>query len=247
MGARPLQRRTDPAGHRDVVVLDQHRVVQAEAVIGAAAQPHRLLFEDAQAGGRLAGADDFRLVTGDRIDQRPRRGRNPGQAADQVQRGPLAGEHGARVARDAGDRLTALDAGAVPAQPLDAQARIEQLEGEQPGFETGEHAGLTRRDHRVDARVGGHDRIAGDVAGAAEIFEQRGADDRLDQDAQHSHSTGPPASGPCPKPAVGCFERLALSILQQICSEQPVDQQPGWWIRLEVPIPPASTPLEQQH
>ena len=89
MGARPLERRADPAGHRDMVVLDQHRVVEAEAVIGAAAQPHRLLFEDAQAGGGLAGADDLRLVPGDRIDQRAGRGGDPRQAADQVQRGAL--------------------------------------------------------------------------------------------------------------------------------------------------------------
>ena len=100
MGARPLKRRADPAGQRDVVVLDQHRVVEAEAVVGAAAQPHRLLFEDAQAGGGLAGADDLRLVPGDRIDQRPGRGRDARQAADQVERGALGRPApAARVAR----------------------------------------------------------------------------------------------------------------------------------------------------
>ena len=70
MGAGAFERRPDAAGQRDVVVLDQHRVVEAEAVIGAAAEPHRLLFEDAQAGGRLAGADDLGLVAGDRVGQR---------------------------------------------------------------------------------------------------------------------------------------------------------------------------------
>ena len=138
-----------------------------------------------------------------------------------------AGQHGRALARDPGNRLAALDPGAVGADPLDAQIRVEQLEGQQPGFEPGDHAGLARRDHRLDLRLGRHDRVAGDVAGAAKILEQRGADDRLDQDAQHSLSlTGPPASGPLSHiRRLDASERLADArlILQQICSEQPVD------------------------
>ena len=81
------------AGQRDVVVLDQHRVVEPEAVIGAAAEPHRVLFEGAQSRRGLAGADDPRLVAGDRVDQRARRGGDAGHAAEQVERGALGGQH----------------------------------------------------------------------------------------------------------------------------------------------------------
>ena len=84
MGARPLERRPDPAGDRHVVVLDQHRVVEAEAVVGAPAQAHRLLFEDAQPRGGLARADDPRLRAGDRIDQRAGRGGDAGEPANEV-------------------------------------------------------------------------------------------------------------------------------------------------------------------
>jgi hypothetical protein len=37
MGAGALQRGADPAGDCDVVVLDQHRVVEAEPMVRAAA------------------------------------------------------------------------------------------------------------------------------------------------------------------------------------------------------------------
>ncbi len=69
-----------------------------------------------------------------------------------------------------------------PHEPLDFQGRVEQFEGEQPGLEPGQNAGLARRDDRIDRRLGRHDRIGRDVAGAPQIFEERGADDRLDKD-----------------------------------------------------------------
>ena len=87
MRAGAFERGADAAGERDVVVLDQHRVIEAEAMVGAAAEPHRLLFEHAQAGRGLAGADDLGLVVADRIGQRAGRGRDARQAAEKVERG----------------------------------------------------------------------------------------------------------------------------------------------------------------
>ena len=69
--AGAFERRLDAARHREMVVLDQHRVVEAEAVIGAAAKTHRLLFQGAQAGRGLAGADDLGLGAFDRVGQAP--------------------------------------------------------------------------------------------------------------------------------------------------------------------------------
>ncbi len=48
--ARPLDRRPHAAGDGDVVVLDQHGVIEAEAVVGAAADPHGVLLQRAQPG-----------------------------------------------------------------------------------------------------------------------------------------------------------------------------------------------------
>jgi hypothetical protein len=44
-----------------VVVLDQHAIVEAEAMADAAAGAHRLLFQRAQARRRLAADDAVRV------------------------------------------------------------------------------------------------------------------------------------------------------------------------------------------
>src|SRR5205814_2677201 len=134
LGAGALERRPDAAGQRDVVVLDQHGIVETKAVIGATAQAYRLLFEDAPPGGCLAGADDLGLVPLARIDQRARRRRDAREPADQVQRSPLGRQHRPRAAADACHRLALLEPAPVGAEAFEAEARVEQLEGEEPGL-----------------------------------------------------------------------------------------------------------------
>ncbi len=95
-GARALQRGADAAGDRDMVVLDQHRIVEAEAVIGAAAGADRIFLDRAQARRRLARADDPRLVARDRGDDGGRRAGDAAEAAEEVQRRALGGEDAAR-------------------------------------------------------------------------------------------------------------------------------------------------------
>ena len=175
-----------PAGERDVVVLDQHRVVEAEAVVGAAAEPHRVLFEDAQPGRRLAGADDPGLVpaiasTNARVavatpEMRQRRLSAVRSAASTGRARPLMRATGSpRATRPPSAHSRSI-----------CERRVEQLEGEERRVEPGEHARLARRDHRLDRRVGRHDRVGRDVAGPAQILEQRGADDRLGSAAASS-------------------------------------------------------------
>ena len=48
--ARRRERGTDATCRDDVVILDQHRVVEPEAVIRPAARAHGVLLEGAQAG-----------------------------------------------------------------------------------------------------------------------------------------------------------------------------------------------------
>ena len=59
------QRALYAAGDGDVVVLDQYRVVEAEAVIGAAAASHRVFFKCAQQRRGLARVANPRLGVGD--------------------------------------------------------------------------------------------------------------------------------------------------------------------------------------
>ena len=107
----------------------------------------------------------------------------PGQPGEQVERGALGRQHRPRPAGDAGDGLAALDTAAVGGKNLDVEGGIEQFERQQRRVEPGDDARLARRNERLDLRVGRHDRVGRDVAGAAEILGQRGADDRLDQQA----------------------------------------------------------------
>jgi hypothetical protein len=53
-----FQRLADATGSHDVVFLDQDAVVQADALIVAAAHGHRVFLRQAQAGQGLAGVQD---------------------------------------------------------------------------------------------------------------------------------------------------------------------------------------------
>ena len=105
------------------------------------------------------------------------------------QRKSSAVRSAARTGR-AGPRIWATvsprgEAGAVGALALDMQSGINDLEGEEGRVEPSDNPGPARRDHRLDPGMYRHDCIGRDVAGAPQIFQQRGADDRLDQDAHH--------------------------------------------------------------
>ncbi len=61
-GFRPLQRLGYAAGDGDVIVLDQHGIVEAEPVIAATANADRIFFDGAQPGVVLRVQTNFRLV-----------------------------------------------------------------------------------------------------------------------------------------------------------------------------------------
>ena len=67
-------------------------------MIEAAAAAHGIFLERAQARRGLAGAANPHLGAGGMADIIGGEGSNPGQPADKIQRGTLAGQHGARRA-----------------------------------------------------------------------------------------------------------------------------------------------------
>ena len=166
----------DAAGDRDVVVLDQDRVVEAEAVVEAAAAAHGVFLQRAQARRGLARAADARVGACGAAHVIGRQRGDAGQAADEIQRGALADEHGARRAR----RSSAACCPAATAAPsracgLDADVgrraccNVATASG-RPAID----AGLPRHHDGAAPCVrfrNGRDR--GDVAGAAEIFVER--------------------------------------------------------------------------
>src|SRR5262249_11742881 len=112
-GLRALEHRADAAGDGDVVVLDQHGVVEAEAVVETAAAAYGVLLEGAQARRRLARAANARARAGDAADEFMRRRRHSGKMADEIKRDAFGGEDGAGGARDRHERGLRRDGGPI--------------------------------------------------------------------------------------------------------------------------------------
>ena len=98
MRARARDRGGDAAGEADVVVLDQDRVEQADAVIDRAAGAHGVFLERAQRRRRLARVEDGDAPAGG-VDEAPRARGDARQPLQEIERGALADEQGARACR----------------------------------------------------------------------------------------------------------------------------------------------------
>ena len=180
-GAHALDRGVDPAGGDQMVVLDQHRIVEAEAMIEPAAATHGIFLQAAQPRQCLARADDARRRSGHGIDKRACRGGNTRQMAGEIERDPLGRQQGARQAFDGRERRAGLDRAAVEFLGAKCGFGIDQAEGAFGRDQPGNGARLARHDPRARALLGWDRQIGGDVAGTAEIFFECGPHDRFHQ------------------------------------------------------------------
>ena len=113
-----------------VVVLDQHGVVQAEAVIPPAAAAHRVFLQGPPAGGRLAGVVDRRAGAGGRGHEPRGQGRDPAEPLEEVQQRAFQGQQRSHGPGQPGHDRTGLESVAVR---LVGPPMLEQLElGDQP-------------------------------------------------------------------------------------------------------------------
>src|SRR5258706_10700953 len=111
-----------------------------------------------------------------------RRGGYAGEMAEKIQRHALSRQERARQTLQFGDDAAFGNRTAIWSADDQTYARIGQLERKVGGNEARHHARLAGHDDRVRALFGRDDRVRGDVTGAAQIFGQRPADDRLDDD-----------------------------------------------------------------
>ena len=170
MRPRALQHGDDAAGDRDVIVLDQDRIIEPETVVEPAAAAHGIFLQRAQAGRGLAGTADPHFGAGGVADIIGGEGGDTGKPADKIQRGALAGQHGARRARNRQDLHARGDHGTVAKMSLDADVGRQFLKHRNRQRQSGDHAGLSRHQDGMGVgcfRDGGH---RGDIAGASEIF-----------------------------------------------------------------------------
>ena len=145
-GAHPLQRRRDAAGGGDMVVLDQDRVIQAEAVIEAAAAAHGIFLQ--QRAGRagscgcrrcapwcLATASTSAAVAVATPERWPRKFSATRSAVRMARAGPADGGQQSRPPRPR-------------CRPAAATSKvsggIDQPEGGLGGDQAGDAAGLAR-------------------------------------------------------------------------------------------------------
>ena len=109
-GARALHRRADAARDGDMVVLDQHRVIQPEPVVAAPAYPQGVFLCGAQARHGFPGAADARFRARDRADDRGGRRGDAAEMAEEVQRHALGGQNAPSRPGDLGDDIPRHDA-----------------------------------------------------------------------------------------------------------------------------------------
>ncbi|MNF45227.1 hypothetical protein D3C84_263550 [compost metagenome] len=160
----------DAAGGGDVVFLDQEGIVEADAVVVAAAAGHGVFLRQAQAGQGLAGVEQFHLGAFDQLDIVADTGGDAGQALEEVQRAALAAEQGAGRAFEVEERLVRFGALAVLNVPFNLHSWVELAEhfvhpggAADDGRFAGDHAGAGL------AVLG--DELGGDVA-AADVFAE---------------------------------------------------------------------------
>ena len=90
--ARAADRFLYASRRRDMVVLDQDAVGQAEPVIFAASVPHGLFFQASPQGGCLSCIEQPASGPGDGVRHFTRQGGNPAQPLGEIQGGSLAGQ-----------------------------------------------------------------------------------------------------------------------------------------------------------
>ena len=141
---RGPQHRRHAAGRGDVVFLDQHRVVQADAVVGAAAGAHRVLLRQAQARQRLARVDDLRARAAHRIDVGRGLGRDRAEQLQEVERRALGRQQRAGGAFDLQHHLVGGAALAFGHGPGDAWPAGRAGAGRPRPRAAADHGGLAR-------------------------------------------------------------------------------------------------------
>ena len=168
----PPERRGDAAGRRDMVVLDQHRVVQAEAVVPAAADADRVLLEETEPGRGLARVGHRRARAGHGVHVAPRHRRHARQPLQQVEREPLAREDRRRRPGEPHEPGRALDARPVVDLRVRDDARVEFGEHRRGDRQPGDDARLARDDPPAGRLPGGHGPGGRDVAAADVLLEE---------------------------------------------------------------------------
>ena len=163
---RPRERLADAARHLDMIILDEHRVVQPQPVIAAAAHAHRILIEQPQPRRRLPRIDQPRPIRrrNRREPRRPRR--DPRHMLEQIQREPLARQHSARRAVHLSDHRPRRELRPVCELRRKGNPRLQELEHPARHRDARQHARILRVHDARRLHLRPHDGIRREIAAA---------------------------------------------------------------------------------
>ena len=162
-----------------MVIFDQHGIVKTETVIDASATDNGISFQRAQTWRRLARIGDLRACTRNQVDERARCGRNTGEMREEIERGSLAGQNRTRWSVECRDPLARLNPIGVTTVDADLYASIEDRKCAQRDAEPGKDSAFPCDDRPTCGALRPNDCFAREIAGAADVFEQRSPNDRF--------------------------------------------------------------------
>ena len=178
-GARATHSGSQIARQRNMIVLDEHGVIQTKAVVAATAHTHRIFLQRAQAGHGLARAGHARAERLDGLGNRMCGCGYTAEVTEVVESRALGREHRAAFAADASDFRARLEQSAIAAAGFELHLPIHERERQSRQIQPRQHAVLTRHQAQLILRIYGHDGIRGQVTGAAQVFQQGHAHQRL--------------------------------------------------------------------
>ena len=179
--AGALDGKGDRAAHADVIVLDEHAVVQAQPVVARSAQLRGVLLQRAQARSRFARVDQHRPRPRDALDVLRREGGDSRKVLEKIQRGSLHRKQPASRAFDSPHRRACIDAISVLHTQLHATLRHAATENLRGDVDPGNDDVLARVERELRARGGRNHQLRGEV-GEADVLGERPVDQFFDHE-----------------------------------------------------------------
>ena len=184
-------RRADTACDRDMIVLDHRRIPQAHAVVLRPAHAGGVFLQQAKTGDRLAGIEQGRPRPSNRRDIGRCHRRDARQMLHGVERGPLGGQHRARLARQAEQFGACRNTRPVLDQTFDHDIRIEPAEERVGDGQPGDGDRIAAGHGADEARLNRDHGRRGDVPARPQILGQRRGDEGVEVEALDHARTGP--------------------------------------------------------
>src|SRR5882762_3586254 len=125
---RLVHRFLDSAGQRDMILFQKYRVIQSEAVVGAAARLHRIFFQCPQTRCRFPGIPNPRSRPCQLFHETPCQRRDSAKMRQKIQRGSLAGEDCTGISLDLHDFRARFDKRPIVVRAGNSDLRIQRAE-----------------------------------------------------------------------------------------------------------------------